>query len=187
MSNNFEELFKDFFLKLTVLNYKVTLGIALGDEYENIKNSMAIVMPIFNRILSDKTLVLKDIIDDTKENTKEKNKIESNLDDNDYFFVNDHTTNNTSIVSYNTASVQSDDEPDIEGDKLVEELNKKSLEKLEEYKKNNILWIEEDDSTDISSEDNTSSVDETDGYESDDSFSIDLDNDKFNETLRDYV
>ena len=186
MSNNFEELFKDFFLKLTVLNYKISLGLELDDNYKNIKNSMSIVIPIFNRILSDNTLALKDVIDNTKENTKENNKIESNLDDSEYFFVNDYVSS-TNIVTSNTASIQSDDEPDIEGDKLVEELNKKSLEKLEEYKKNNILWIEEDDSSDISSEDSASSVDELDGYESDDSYSIDLDNDKFNETLRDYI
>ena len=223
MCDNFEESFRDFFLKLTVLNYKVSMKIELNDEWQNVKKAMDIIIPIFNRVTTEKTLSLENAINNTinvKDIKDIKDTKDTNYENDEYLFVN---TNNTTHTITPKVIDNEPDEPDIEGDKLVEELNAKSLVKLEEYRKNNIFLVEEEDSTEVSSEnddnddndgndDNKNSnesnnsdngnndgsegneeVDETDeyntyaGFESDDSFSLEIDYDKFNQTLCDYV
>jgi len=156
MSANFEKSFEDFFLKLTVLNYKLLAKAKIEGEWEIYKNSIEVLIPIFNRITTDKTLSLKDVVE-SKE-TKQFDIPVITVEE--YPFA--PTT--TAIVAVSPA-IQSDnkletksndespeDEPDIEGDQQVEELNNLSLKNLEEYKKYNLLLVEEEESEEISSE-----------------------------------
>lgn len=180
MSDNFEESFQDFFFKMTFLNYMNVSKIPLNEEWKNIKKTMSLIIPIFNRISSEEKLSLDEIITVGKPKTEiNQNQIISN----DYPFINEHSKTTYAHTNTNTITPHSNDksnetnkstiELDIEGDKQVEELHKRSLEKLEEYIKLNILLVEEEEDDDevvstesIENDDGADSVDTVDSIDS---------------------
>jgi hypothetical protein len=105
---DFANQFKPFYMKLTILNYKLLSNSPLPEEYQKIKKCLHFLIPIFDRILNQEDLNLESLKDESEQTVNNDKKKEL------------------------------DDEPDEEGDKLVEELTNKSLEELEIIK--NEMW-----------------------------------------------
>lgn len=106
MNPNFENLYRDFVTK-------IFSKAILDEEWINIKQTIEVIIPIFNRALVDKNLYFE----------------LKNMGD----IININNINNINI-NINI---------DTEGDKLVAELNECSLKKLDKYIINNIYLIED--------------------------------------------
>lgn len=161
MDKTFEELFQPFFLKMAVLNYKILAKTPFNEEYQQIKKHLEVLIPIYNRLLEGKSMSLNEItVNKTTTGTAPEITIE-NLDD--YPFVSadsdtdiyTSTTSTVPILQINDQAnnkTTSNDEPDVvdvEGDALVKELNKKSLELFKKLQESNwVLVEEEEDNTD---------------------------------------
>jgi len=168
--------FEDFFLKLVVLNYKIVSGIELDKKSNNLKDTIFTIIPIFNRILSEKTLSLENVIndDDCPPGINIREGYIDSVYDHEYPFVNNGSHNTTTanidsstqLITFandtdkNSTQIEANEVIeviDVEGDRQVEELHKKSLEKLDEYIKNNMILVEEDtDDTDENTSENNS-------------------------------
>ena len=137
MNNAFELLFRDFYRKLSKLNYKILTNTPLNAKYQNIKKYIEVIIPIFNRLLtsSDKCLTLEHILNDNNYNT-----IGDNMD-NYLFQSNNEINENNKDIENNEEIEESADE---EGDILVNEINIKSLELLKKYCNHNWFYIDED-------------------------------------------
>jgi len=154
MDSSSEELFNDFYIKLTVLNYKYRSKIQLNDAEKNSLNYLKIIIPIFNKLIDKDDLTIEDVknfsnfsnIGNT-DATKEQHT--------DYLFVDTDTNKEQKP----TISDSDDDEPDPEGDKQVEELTEKSLRQLEIIKNKRWIMIELEDEQDDGEVDDSSTSD----------------------------
>lgn len=120
MTTSFDLLFKDFFLKMKILDHKMNSG-SLTKEYKKIKQHMKIIIPIFNRLLTDPSLTEESSFENLYENTYPRNT---------------HDVPKEEIIKQ---------EPKVEEvhlDETVSELNANSLKLLSEYRKLNWLHIE---------------------------------------------
>lgn len=139
MDNSFATLFDTFYLKLTILNYKLKTNTVLNEEYNKIKHCMSYMIPIFNRILGEKNLTVENIMNNDKpvENT------------NEYPFVNDDTVTNETKKNDNQINLpykkedekekEDEEEKDEEGDTQVKAITEKSLEILKYIQENK--WV----------------------------------------------
>lgn len=109
------------------LRYRINNNIPLDSKYEKIRESLIILIPMFNKLMGNETITLENIakLTDTNAHTRLID-LNTNVIDVE---SNDETTD-TSV---------SDDMIDANGDISVNELNKLSFELLQKYKLNN--WI----------------------------------------------
>lgn len=140
MNNTFELPFRDFYHKLSKLNYKISTNTPLNAKYQNIKKYIEIIIPIFNRLLtsSDKCLTLDYILNDNNNNNNNNHNNNYDIDGN---YMNKYLfqSNNEDIECIEDFEESVDEEGDI----LVNECSVKSSELLKKYCNNNWFSIEE--------------------------------------------
>ena len=156
MDEELKRSFHDFYLKLSLLNYKLKTGTKLDENYENQFNIMKHIIPVFNRLLTEKSLTLNSLLN--KDIKEEQNNDES---------YKNKSTEEVNLYSYsvdlfkkiNSKSEEVDDDEDSvdeEGDNQVENLTNRSLERLEIIKKDKwiIIEVESDSESDSDNKDN---------------------------------
>ena len=160
MDKTFEELFQPFFLKMAVLNYKILAKTPFNEEYQKIKRHLEVLIPIYDRLLEDKSISLTDILTNkgaTQVNASAPEITIENLGDYPFISADSDTDIYTTaplLQSSETSTTNSTttvevDVIDVEGDSLVKELHNKSLEVFKKLQEVNWVVIqEEDDNTD---------------------------------------
>jgi predicted transcriptional regulator len=153
--------FVDFYTKMTILNFKLHKGYKLEKEYEEFYSAVQFLIPVFNNIIKNKNLTLDKVLNGKSFETEmvQTSQKYENIptihvqSENDYPFVNE--------VKPEPVKVQEEeDEADPEGDKIVLELTKKSLEKLNEIQNQGWAIIEVEDSEDYTYSTESSSHEE---------------------------
>lgn len=175
MNNEFERLFNDFYVKMTILNYKLKTNTNLSDEDRNVIDKLKLLIPIYNRVSKDDSLTIDKVI--TTEN--------SSVHDKDINISTYPFDNSDGYSTATTGSLDSDsEEADVEGNKQVDDITEKSLILLQSIKDSTWAFVENEESVDESvdesiDESTDESVDESIDESVDEDITKEWNNDKY--------
>lgn len=138
-----ETEFDPFFLGLTVINYKLKTRVSLSEKQKKWIENLKYIIPIFNRLVEHDKITIEDIVNGNT-NADRKLSVVTN---------NDNKTDGKipAIVNDNKTDSNEDKKEslpvDEEGDKMVHDMIRSSLNKLMYIRQNK--WVKINDTTDI--------------------------------------
>lgn len=182
------EVFDQFYLNLTLLNYHFKSGTPLNEKYKKMWGIIKTMIPIFNKLYENNDIQLSDIKNENfNDSSEEKTKYPSNnhqqlntSDDMCSLFDSDDDKKFQPFQQLiqgekdsDNNSTDDEDEKDEEGDKNVADLTATSLSQLDYVRK--LRWAETIDDEDITDDDTTDDEDnekDSNGNNSDNNSSI---------------